>query len=192
MISRTEPQVAKARTPRQGWIDEGLRVLATGGPDAVRVEVLAKNLGVTKGGFYGYFADRQALLDAMLDDWERRSVDEVVTRVEREGGTPTSRAVRARDLTFSEQLLPVDLAVREWARRDTAVADRLRRVDAGRIDLLRSVIGTLISDPVEVEARAALAMLTTIGAHFTTIDHRDLDQADVHARLVSIVLGEAP
>lgn len=191
MISWTELQVAKARTPRQGWIDEGLRVLATGGPEAVRVEVLAKNLGVTKGGFYGFFADRQALLAAMLDDWERRSVEEVVARVEREGGTPTSRAVRARDLTFSEELLPVDLAVREWARRDETVADRLRRVDAGRIDVLRALIGAVISDPVEVEARAALAMLTTVGAHFATIDHGDLDQADVQARLVRIVLGEA-
>ncbi|CNF54526.1 transcriptional regulator [Mycobacterium tuberculosis] len=32
------------RTPRDHWVEEGLRVLATGGPDAVRVEVLAKRL----------------------------------------------------------------------------------------------------------------------------------------------------
>jgi hypothetical protein len=35
------------RTPRGSWIDEGLRALAAGGPDAVRVERLAKGLGVT-------------------------------------------------------------------------------------------------------------------------------------------------
>ncbi|MFC0674545.1 TetR/AcrR family transcriptional regulator [Brachybacterium hainanense] len=183
--------MAKARTPRQSWIDEGLRVLAAGGPDAVRVEVLAKNLGVTKGGFYGFFADRDALLEAMLDDWERRSVADVLARVEHEDGTAVSRAAHARDLTFSEELLPIDLAVREWARRDEAVAERLRRVDAGRIDLLRSVIGTAYSDPVEVEARAALAMLSTVGAHFAAIDHGDLGGAEAHARLARIVLGEA-
>ena len=55
------------RTPRDGWIEEGLRALAAGGPDAVRVEALAKALGVTKGGFYRHFADRNALLDEMLD-----------------------------------------------------------------------------------------------------------------------------
>ena len=183
--------MAKARTPRQGWIDEGLRVLAAGGPDAVRVEVLAKNLGVTKGGFYGFFADRGALLDAMLDDWERRSVDDVVVRVEHEGGAPASRAVHARELTFSEELLPIDLAIREWARRDDAIAHRLQLVDEGRIGLLRSLIGTAYSDPVEVEARAVLAMLTTVGAHFATLDHGALDGAEVHARLARIVLGEA-
>jgi len=40
-----------------------LRALATGGPDAVRVEALAVSLGVSKGGFYWHFTDRQALLD---------------------------------------------------------------------------------------------------------------------------------
>ena len=63
------------RTPRDRWIEQGLQALATGGPDAVRVEVLAKELGVTKGGFYGSFADRDALLEAMLDTWERESTD---------------------------------------------------------------------------------------------------------------------
>jgi Bacterial regulatory proteins, tetR family. len=51
---------AITRTPRDRWIEEGLRALAAGGPDAVRVEVLAQALGVTKGGFYGQFADRRA------------------------------------------------------------------------------------------------------------------------------------
>ena len=42
---------AITRTPRSRWIEEGLRALAAGGPDTVRVEVLAQALGVSKGGF---------------------------------------------------------------------------------------------------------------------------------------------
>src|SRR3990170_1341999 len=114
------------RTPRERWVEEGLRVLADGGVDAVRVEALAKGLGVTKGGFYGYFADRDALLAEMLDTWERESTDDVLERVEREGGDPKRKAHRAGALTFSDdRLLPIDLAVRDWARRDPAVAERL-------------------------------------------------------------------
>ena len=58
--------------------------LAAGGPDAVRVEPLAQALGVTKGSFYRHFDDRRALLEEMLDTWERPSIDEVIERVERE------------------------------------------------------------------------------------------------------------
>jgi AcrR family transcriptional regulator len=43
---------APTRTLRSSWIEEGLRALAAGGPDAVRIEPLARALGVTRGGFY--------------------------------------------------------------------------------------------------------------------------------------------
>jgi len=185
----TGQRVATTRTPRDGWIEEGLRVLAAGGPDAVRVEVLAKNLGVTKGGFYGSFADRDALLEAMLDTWERQSTDEVLERVEREGGDPRTRARRAGVLTFSgDRLLPIDLAVRDWARRSETVAQRLRRVDNRRMGLLREMIGTFCSDPDEVEARSLLAFCVAIGEHFLAADHGGRSRAQVLSRAADLVL----
>ena len=177
------------RTPRERWIEQGLQALAAGGPDAVRVEVLAKELGVTKGGFYGSFADRDALLEAMLDTWERESTDDVLDRVEREGGDPRTRIERAGVLTFSDdRLLPIDLAVRDWARRDEAVAVRLRRVDNRRMALLREMIGTFCPDPDEVEARSLLAFCVAIGEHFLAADHGDRTRAQVLARAAGLLL----
>jgi AcrR family transcriptional regulator len=181
--------VAATRTPRDRWIEAGLRALAEGGPDAVRVEALAKALGVTKGGFYGFFADRDALLTAMLDSWERESTDEVLDRVEREGGDPKRKIARAGVLTFSsDRLLPIDLAVRTWARRDDAVAARLRRVDNRRMGLLREMIGTFCADPDEVEARSLLAFCLAIGEHFLAADHGDRTRAEVLGRAADLLL----
>ncbi|WP_173063043.1 TetR/AcrR family transcriptional regulator [Phytohabitans houttuyneae] len=177
------------RTTRERWVEEGLRALAEGGPDAVRVEVLAKNLGVTKGGFYGSFADRDALLEAMLDTWERESTDEVLERVEREGGDPRTKIKRAGLLTFSsDRLLPIDLAVRDWARRDEAVAARLRRVDNRRMGLLREMIGTFCPDPDEVEARSLIAFCVAIGEHFLAADHGGRTRAQVLSRAADLLL----
>lgn len=167
------------RTPRSKWIDEGLRALATGGPDAVRIEPLAQALGVTRGGFYWHFADRHALLEEMLDTWERRSTKEVIERVESEGGDPRTKARRAGALTFSRQLLPIDLAVRDWARRDRAVAKRLRRVDNRRMDYLRSQFATVTSDPDDLEARCLLAFSAAIGHHFVAADHGGRTRTEV-------------
>ncbi|MDH6193623.1 AcrR family transcriptional regulator [Mycobacterium frederiksbergense] len=177
------------RTPRERWIEEGLRVLAVSGPDAVRIEALAKNLGVTKGGFYGFFPDRDALLHAMLDTWERESTEDVIDRIHREGGDPKSKIKRAGALTFSnDRLLPIDLAVRDWARRDPAVATRLARVDNRRMDLLRDMIGTFCSDPDEVEARSLMAFCVAIGEHFLAADHGDRTRAQVVARAADLLL----
>src|SRR3954470_9454980 len=85
---------APTRTPRSQWIEEGLRALGVGGPDAVRIESLAQALGVTKGGFYWHFDDRQALLAEMLDTWERVVTEDVITRVESGGGDARTKLRR--------------------------------------------------------------------------------------------------
>jgi AcrR family transcriptional regulator len=163
--------VAQTRTPKSTWIDAGLRALAGGGPDAVRVELIAQELGVTRGGFYWHFPNRQAFLDEMLNTWERRSTDETLERVEKEGGDARAKVRRAGMLTFTKELLPIDLAIRDWARRDTSVAKRLRRVDNRRMDYLRTLIGTFIDDADDVEARGMLAFSLAIGSHFIAADH---------------------
>ena len=168
------------RTPRSGWIDEGLRALAAGGPDAVRIESLARALGVSKGGFYWHFDDRQALLEELLDTWERVSIDEVIERVESGGGDARARLRRLFALaSSSEGLLAIDLAVRDWSRRDPAVAERLRRADNRRMEYMRSLFAAFCPDEDDVEVRCMLAFSLWIGNHFVAADHGQRSRADV-------------
>jgi len=76
-------------------------------------------------------------------------------------------------------VLPIDLAVRDWARRDQAVADRLRRVDNRRMDYLRLLFGAICPGEDEVEARSMLAFSLVIGHHFLAADHGPRRHADV-------------
>lgn len=170
--------MARARTERTAWIEAGLAALAEGGPGAVRIETLAGRLGVTKGGFYGYYANRRELMDAMLDTWERESTVEVVDGVEREAGDPAEAALSAAARTWStERLLPIDLAVRDWARRDPEVAERLRRVDTFRLDYLRRQMRRICPDPDEADARSVLAYAAAIGLHYAFADLASLAKA---------------
>jgi AcrR family transcriptional regulator len=169
------------RTPPARWVEEGLRVLAVGGPDAVRIEPLAQALGVTKGGFYGYFNDRRALLEEMLDMWERMVIDEVIERVEEEGGDARARLRRLFALASSSagELLKTELAIRDWARRDEAVAKRLRRVDNRRMEFMRALFADFCRDGDDVEARCLLVFSLFIGSPFITADHNGRSRADV-------------
>jgi AcrR family transcriptional regulator len=171
---------APTRTPRTSWIEAGLWALAAGGPDAVRIEPLAKALDVTKGGFYWHFSDRRALLDEMLEAWERVGVDEVIERVEGEGGDASAKLRRLSAIAGSSgDGLRIDLAVRDWARRDKAVARRLRRVDNRRMDYLRSLFGAFCPDEDEIEVRCIVFYSLWIGSHFIAADHGARSRADV-------------
>jgi AcrR family transcriptional regulator len=171
---------APTRTPRSSWIEAGLRALAAGGPDAVRIELLARALGVTRGGFYWHFDHRRALLDEILDAWERASVDEVIERVEGEGGDARAKLRRLSALAASsDEPLRIDLAVRDWARRERAVAVRLQRVDNRRMEYLRTLFGAFSPDDDEVEARCMIFYSLWIGNHFIAADHGARSRADV-------------
>ena len=174
-----ETQMAPpTRTPRIAWIRQALRALADGGPDAVRVEPLARALGVTRGGFYWHFEDRRELLDAVLDTWEKSTTDEVAERLESEGGDAHAKLQRLFTLT-SPSVVRTDLAVRDWARRDKTVAERLRRIDNRRMGYLRSLFSAFSPDTDEVEARSFLAFSLLIGNHYIAADHGSLRRADV-------------
>ena len=172
--------MALTRTPRASWIDQGLRALAAGGPDAVRIELLAEALGVTKGGFYWHFDDRSALLKEMLDTWERVFVDEVIERVEGKGGDARAKLEHLFALASSmDELMKIELAIRDWARRDRAVAKRLRRVDNRRMEYMRSLFSAICRDEDEVEVRCLLAFSLFIGNHFVAADHGKRSRGDV-------------
>jgi AcrR family transcriptional regulator len=161
-----------------------------GGPDAVRIESLARALGVTKGGFYWHFDDRPTLLEAMLDSWEQTAVDRVIEQVDSTGGDPRDKLRRLFDLAAEagRPFQRTELAVRDWARRDPAVARRVRRVDDRRVDYLRGLFGTFCPDEDDVEARCLLVMSLFVGSPFVAARHRGRTRRQVVDAALEVLL----
>ena len=171
--------VAKVRTPRGAWVHAALQALAAGGPDAVRVETLAVSLGVSKGGFYWHFADRQALLEEMLDTWEKTGTDDIIARVDGHPGDAQARLQKLFEITSSPEGLAVELAVRDWSRRDSDVAERLRRADNRRLGFVRSLFRQFCLDEEDVEVRSMMAYSMVIGSYFVAAEHGDKTRSQV-------------
>ena len=180
--------MAQVRTPRGAWIEAALEALAAGGPDAIRVEPLATRLAVTKGGFYWHFADRRALLEEVLDTWEKGAAEDVIAQVESRPGDPRSKLQQLFELARSADFA-VELALRDWARRDDEVAERLRRVDNRRMDYLRSLFGQFCEDDGEVEARSLLAFSLFIGSYFIAARHAGRTRSEVLQLAIDRLLG---
>lgn len=183
--------VAKVRTPRDAWIEAATRALAAGGPDSVRVEALAKDLGVSKGGFYWHFEDRPALIEEALDAWERRGTEDVIATVDSGGEDPRQKLRRLFELAPAAQgTFAVELALRDLSRRDRKVAARLRRIDARRLEYLRSLFRQFCADEDDVEARAMLAYSLFIGSYFVTAGSGERTRAEVQRLAIERLLGE--
>jgi len=182
---------APTRTPRSSWIDEGLRALGVGGPDAVRIEKLADALGVTKGGFYWHFEGRPALLEEMLDAWERLVIDEAIERVEEGGGDARAKLRRLFALASSGErdLMRIELAIREWGRRDKTVAKRLGRIDNRRMEYMRPLLAAFCDDEDDVEVRCMLVLCRWIASPLIAADHGPRSRADVTKLILDRLLA---
>jgi AcrR family transcriptional regulator len=185
--------MARKTTPPEAWVEEASRLLATAGPDAVRVEAIAARLGVTKGGFYWHFADRRALLERVLDEWERTLVDDIITQVDHDATEPSARLRRLFDLADvfakTEYGPALELTIRDWARRDRSVAKRLRRVDSRRMAYLRTLFRQLGLADDEAEARSLLAFALFVGNPLIAASHEGRTRREVVDRALNGLLA---
>jgi len=159
-VSRSRRRPAKDEDLSQDWVAAGLAELATGGGvDNVRVEVLAERMGVTKGGFYRRFKDRQALLDAMLETWREGRISAIQRHAEEGGKTPVDRIrflSRIYTERANEQGMAIELAIRQWARGDRAAAGAVAAVDATRLSVAGSLFQSAGMSAQDADARAVL------------------------------------
>jgi AcrR family transcriptional regulator len=155
------PRLAKA-SPLQpdDWIRAALARLSDFGVDAVRVEVLARDLNVSKGSFYWHFRDRQDLLEEALAHWERR---ELRSLVEEEATSAASRWARIVQATADPGRIQLEASVRSWARRDEQVARRVAAVEQKKSRVIANVLQDVGFTRLAAEAWSEVALLLCLG-----------------------------
>jgi len=175
------------------WIKAGFAELARSGVEGVRVEVLAKNLGVTKGGFYRRFRDRAALLEAMLESWRAGRIAAIEQHADLGGGPPRER-LRALIRLYSERTntegMAIELAIRQWARSDAAAALSVARVDAARLKVVGQLYRAMGLADDEAEAEAFLFYCFIFGQSLLFLERGQRGRALLIARTAEKLLDK--
>jgi AcrR family transcriptional regulator len=170
---------------RDVWIEAGLAEIARHGIDGVRVEVLAKNLGVTKGGFYRRFADRAALLDGILQTWTKGRIASIEKQTSLDGATARDR-LRAVIQLYAERMntegMAIELAIRQWARSDTAAGAAVASVDAARLKNVAHLYRSIGMAAEQADAQAFLFYCFIFGQSLLFLEHGPRKRAQLIAK----------
>jgi AcrR family transcriptional regulator len=157
----------KEQLSRNAWLDAAGAAIAEGGFDDVRVLTLAKQLGVTRGSFYWHFNDHAELIVSFLDRWRDRRLAEL-DYLRLSGDDSETELRRILRLALNEpawntRQMRVELAVRDFARRDPYAAKIVAEVDRGRIDHCTSLLEKMMNDKGKARDLALLVYVATIG-----------------------------
>lgn len=147
------------------WVETARRVLVDEGIGGVKVDRLAHRLGVTRGGFYHHFRDREQLLDSLLHLWEQNC--RFLPDYPLAGDLPDVSAWFDKTL---HRLIEedgydhdFDMAVREWARSDQRAAWAVERSDRDRMATLQRFFDALGYSKDEAVIRARVFYYHQIG-----------------------------
>jgi AcrR family transcriptional regulator len=176
------------------WIEAGFAELACSGIAGVRVEVLAKALGVTKGGFYRRFRDRAALLDAMLEVWREGRIAAIEQQASLSGTSARERLASLIRL-YSERMntegMAIELAIRQWARSDPSAAEAVASVDAARLKNVAQLYRASGLSNEAAEAQAFLFYCFVFGQSLLFLDRGQRKRAQLVAKTAqTLIEGE--
>ena len=171
-----KPEKIRTQLDRNEWIDSAIEALADEGLAGMRVEALAKRFGVTKGSFYWHFKDRQDLFSAVLQTWKEGRIRDIDKQSRAAPGKECDQLLRIID-TYSANRnrkgISIELAVRDWARRDAQANAVVEEVDTYRLESTRSLfVASGLSD-IEAKSRSLLLYAYVFGQSLMAYDRYD-------------------
>ena len=145
-----------SRVTKQQWIAKALEVFIQKGEPGINIELLAREIGVAKAGFYWHFKDRADLLLQLLDYWSDEYTGVITNNVTVLELPAAERLLTIMEMIEEHDLAGLDLHFHVWARKDAKVARKVQKVIRERLDYLRNTFAELGFSGDEVEMRARL------------------------------------
>lgn len=155
----------RQRGSEEIWLEAAYEVLTRSGVEAVKVMPLAKKLGLTRTSFYWHFKDREALLEAMIRRWEDKNTGNLVAQTCAYAESISEAMFNLFDCWLDQELFDarLDLAIRNWARNDDALLQRLEKSDAKRAEAINAMFRRFGFSEIQAEVRTGTVIYTQIG-----------------------------
>jgi len=149
-------QKSNTRVKKADWLEKALEVLENDGIDEVKIERLARELRVSRSGFYWHFENRQALIRDMIEYWGEEFTSVVASNSKIINADPRERLYIIMKMILENDLTRFDLPMRTSAEKDPVAMDLVNRVYQMRLDFLRSTFVDMGFKGEDLEMRTHL------------------------------------
>ena len=154
-----------ARGSPELWLQAAREALLDGGVEAVKIQVLAKELNLSRASFYWFFKDRDELLDALLAQWRDRNTGNLIGRANAYADSLAEAVLNVCDCWFDQTLFDsrFEFAIRSWALQSDKILAEVQKADTARIAALTQMFERFGLSPGAAAVRARTVYLVQIG-----------------------------
>lgn len=176
------------------WLQASYESLIEAGIDSVRIQLLAKKLGLSRTSFYWFFKDRNQLLNSLLAKWQDKNTGNLVTQSEAYAETIAEAIFNVFDCWLNPDLFDsqFEFAVRSWALQSPHVAEQVRQADSSRLTALIAMFVRFGYQAAKADVRARTIYLTQIGYISMKSEENIATRLQRVAEYVQIFTGQPP
>jgi AcrR family transcriptional regulator len=150
------------RLTAQDWIDFALKTLAREGFQALKADMLARKLGVSRGSFYWHFAALGAFHSQVIAHWRQIATEAIIADLEQYGSREQRLDVLLRRAFAHGNAL--EIRMRAWADENAEAARALDDVDRRRRGYIERLLVEEGVAPPLAATRAELVYWAYLGA----------------------------
>ena len=123
-----------ARKTKQDWLMAGVTILIESGAQALTIDRLLKQVGVSKGSFYHHFANHADFVTQFLTFYAEEGTYNIIATCDAEA-TPLKRLLKLIDVVTNSES-SIEVAMRAWSQQDQRVKALQIKIDARRLAYL--------------------------------------------------------
>lgn len=153
---------ANPKLGRQDWVKAALETFIEKGIEAVKVDVLAKSLKITRGSFYWHFKNLDDLLTAIIQEWQAVDTENVMQQIETIGGTPSQQLLHLLEIAAKDDNR-LEKAMRIWAIHDVRAMASIEQVDKQRLEYLQNLFLKIGCSQSDAALRAQVTYSVKLG-----------------------------
>jgi len=140
------------------WLDAAYETLVASGVNAVRIASLGERLNLSRGSFYWFFKDRDALLEGLLERWHQKNTVNLMRRCDDYAETMVEAVLNVIDCWFRNDLFDpkLEFAIRSWAIQSEKTREQMQAADNARIESIKKMLMrfSMPEDAADVRARS--------------------------------------
>jgi AcrR family transcriptional regulator len=140
-------------------------MLGKGSVSDIKINRLARGLGINKSGFYWHFKNRNDLLEQLLAYWTHELTEVVTSNPEFVKLEPRERLCRTAEMIIDYDLTRYEISIRQWALTSDLAGQAVKKVNEIRLDFVSRTLAELGFEVMITKCALCYLYVTKLGKH---------------------------
>lgn len=142
------------RVTKAQWLQAALDILIEEGVEALRIERLAKRIGISRSGFYWHFKDSDDLRKEIVEYWAFETTDRVVELLNETPMDAKQKLLYIAQQVLKNELTNYELGIQALGKNDPSLMPRINKCYQSRLDIVLECFTEVGFTGIELELRA--------------------------------------